>query len=62
MSVITEQAPRLSLFSGLAGSFGLSQEQLGLRLGMLAGAIFPLGALLCLRWMFRANAAAARGG
>lgn len=60
MSVITEQAPRLSVFVGLASTLGLNQEQLGLRLGMLAGAIFPLGALFCLRWMFRANMAAGR--
>ena len=55
MGVITEQAPRLALFSGLAASLGLNQEQLGLRLGMLAGVIFPVGALMCLRWMKRAN-------
>jgi fucose permease len=53
MSVVTEQAPRLPLFQALGA--GLSAEQLGLRLGMLVGTIFPLGAVLCLSWMYRAN-------
>jgi MFS family permease len=57
MSVITEHGPKLALFAGLSDSLGLTQEQFGLRLGMLAGAVLPLGTLLCLRWLYRANAA-----
>jgi MFS family permease len=57
MSVITEQGPKLAFLAGLANSLGLNPEQLGLRLGMLAGAVLPLGALFCLRWLHRARVA-----
>jgi fucose permease len=57
MSVVTEHAPRLAFFQALGA--GLSSEQLGLRLGMLLGALFPLGAVACLVWLYRASRPAA---
>jgi MFS family permease len=55
MSVVTEHGPKLAIFAGWSGSLGLSVEQLGLRMGMFSGALFPLGALLCMVWMVRAR-------
>ena len=37
MGVVTEHAPRWAPVAGLAANLGLSLEQIGLRLGMLAG-------------------------
>jgi fucose permease len=60
MGMIAEHAPRLDALTALGENLGLVPEQLGLRLGMLAGAILPLGAFLCLRWLHRARITALR--
>ena len=55
ISLVTEQGPRWAPVAGLTAGLGLSAEQLGLRLGMLAGVLCPIGAFLCLRWLLRAS-------
>lgn len=50
MSVVAERAPGLPMFAGfLQGS--MTPEQFGLRLSMLVGALFPIGAFVCLTWL-----------
>jgi hypothetical protein len=41
--------------ASLAAGLGLSLEQIGLRLGMLSGALLPFGAFFCLRWLYRSR-------
>lgn len=57
VSVVTEHAPKLALFTGVAASLGLNPEQFGLRLGILTATFFPLGAFGCLLWMYKARSA-----
>lgn len=59
MGMVTEHAPKLAPVAGLAASLGLSLEQIGLRAGMLAGTVLPVGAFLCLRWLYQASRAPA---
>ena len=55
VSLVTDNAPTMAVFQNLSIAAGLNAEQLGLRLGMLSGVIFPLGALACVWWMFHDN-------
>lgn len=48
--------------AALAGTAGLGAEQLGLRAGLLAAIVFPLGLLLCALLYFRRRARAGSGG
>jgi MFS family permease len=49
--VVIDAMQRSRLLSSVAGSTGLSPEQLGLRSGMLLALVFPLLAFVCLYWM-----------
>jgi len=51
VGVISDNAIKVSFLANLAVKFGLDQTQLGMRVGIFTGAIFPLGAFLCLRYM-----------
>ena len=55
VSVVTEQAPKFSFISSIAASLGFNNEQVGLRLGILIAALFPIGAFICLICMNRSN-------
>ena len=55
VSVVTEQAPKFSFISSIAVSLGFNNEQVGLRLGILIAALFPIGAFICLICMNRSN-------
>ena len=57
IGLLTDHLPQLPAVSTLAGSLGLSADQIGLRLGMLGSAIFPLGAFVCLLWVCRKGTA-----
>jgi len=51
ISLVADYAPRLPALASYSAAAGLSAEQLGLRLGLLTAALFPLGSFLALRWM-----------
>lgn len=51
IGVISDNAIKISFLADLALKFGLNQAQLGMRVGIFIGALFPVGAFLCLRYM-----------
>jgi MFS family permease len=48
---ITDQSQQFAWFHQLAKLTGLTAEQLGLRLGLLAASVFPISAFLCFSWL-----------
>ena len=55
VGVVSDNAANINFLSQIGLQFGLNQVQLGMRVGILIGAIFPLGAFLCLRYMRHAK-------
>ena len=55
VGVVSDNAIKVNLLAQIGNRFGLDQIQLGMRTGILIGALFPLGAFLCLRYMYRAR-------
>lgn len=53
VSVVTDHITRLPALAGWERFAGLTAEQIGLRAGILSGALFPLAAFLCLLWLSR---------
>lgn len=51
ISVVADHAPNLPALANYGATAGLSVEQLGLRLGLIVAALFPVGSFLALRWM-----------
>lgn len=51
VGAVTDYVPTLPGVANLVAATGLQGEQVGLRAGLLVGAIFPLIAYACLRWM-----------
>ena len=51
VGVISDNAVKVNFLANLGRKLGLNQVQLGMRVGILIGAIFPLGAFLCLMYM-----------
>lgn len=51
ISLVADYAPQLPALASYGATTGLSVDQLGLRLGLLTAALFPLGSFLALRWM-----------
>jgi len=51
VGVISDNAVKVSFLTQLGTQLGLDQIQLGMRVGILVGALFPLAAFICLRYM-----------
>ena len=51
IGIISETGQSLVWVKQVAAELSLTLEQVGLRLGMLVGALFPVGALVCIIWM-----------
>lgn len=51
VGVISDNAVKVNVLANIGNSLGLDSAQLGMRIGMLVAAIFPIGAFLCLRYM-----------
>ncbi len=55
IGAVTDITQPLTATASAAASIGLSAEQLALRIGILSGAIFPIGALICLALIIKHN-------
>lgn len=55
--VITDAASGNTFIAAMGRSLGLERVQIGMRMGILAGALFPLGAFLCILYMKRTTKA-----
>ena len=55
MGVISDNAIKVPFIASIAGNLGLNAEQIGMRTGLLFGALFPLFALLCFVYMKSTN-------
>ncbi|MFO7612046.1 MAG: MFS transporter [Clostridia bacterium] len=55
VGIISDNAIKVPLLAGIGLNLGLDQTQLGMRIGILIGSLFPLAALLCLGYMKRAR-------
>lgn len=51
VGVISDNAIKVSFLADIASKYALNGAQLGMRVAIFIGAIFPLGAYLCLRYM-----------
>lgn len=61
MGVITDAASKSTFIATVGRSFGLERVQIGMRVGLLASALFPLGALICILYMKRKSTIHPRG-
>ena len=51
VGIVSDNAAKLEFLAQLGKNLGISVVQLGMRTGILIGALFPFGAFLCLRYM-----------
>ncbi len=51
VGIVSDRAIKIGFLSKIADYFGFDSVQLGMRAGILIGALFPLGAYLCLRYL-----------
>ncbi len=56
MGVITDAAAQSTFIAAAGRSLGLDRIQIGMRVGLLASALFPLGALICIIYMRQQSA------
>lgn len=56
VGVITDTAIALPKFNDLALKLGITSEQLGMKLGMLVGSLFPLAATFLFLYIIRRSA------
>lgn len=55
VGIVSDNAVKVGFLTKLASELGQNSTQLGMRLGILTGAVFPLGAFICLLYMYRKN-------
>jgi len=53
VGIVSDNAAKLDFLAQLGKNLGISDVQLGMRTGILIGALFPFGAFLCLQYMRR---------
>jgi len=51
VGVISDNAIKVSFLASFATRMGFDSVQMGMRVGILVGALFPLGAFICLRYL-----------